>query len=169
LPRRTPQIARVDSGATTAAGTAGASRATWTSAGARAATSSARNAAAQTETWPGPATTSTAACATAFRSKNHLQHLVGIFKKVAVLFALGAKHLGCQLRGNLDSGHGRIFRDVANLVYLDAGLPGESRFQLLREGGRLGISAGEGADKACQLRLRQRRSEVDAGDTRRNQ
>jgi hypothetical protein len=53
-----------------------------------------------------------------------LQHFVGIFKKVAVLVALRAEHLGRQLRGNLDSGDGGIFGDVTNLVYLDAGFPG---------------------------------------------
>jgi hypothetical protein len=42
-----------------------------------------------------------------------------------------AKRLGSKLRGDLDSGHRRIFRDVANLVYLDAGFSGEGGFQLL--------------------------------------
>jgi hypothetical protein len=98
-----------------------------------------------------------------------LQHLIGIFKKVAVFIALRAEHLGRQLRGNLDSGYGRIFGDITNLVYLDAGFPGKRGFQLLRERGRLGISAGEGANETCQLRLRQRWSEVNAGDARGNQ
>jgi hypothetical protein len=44
-----------------------------------------------------------------------------------------AEHLGRKLRGYLDSGHGGIFGDVTNLVYLYAGFPGERGFQLLRE------------------------------------
>jgi len=36
-----------------------------------------------------------------FRGENHLQHSVGIFKKVAVFVALRAENLGRQLRGNL--------------------------------------------------------------------
>jgi hypothetical protein len=46
---------------------------------------------------------------------------------------LRAEHFGRELRGNLDSGYGRIFRDVTNLIYLNAGLASECGFQLLRE------------------------------------
>jgi len=54
-----------------------------------------------------------------------LQHLVGIFKKVAELVTVRAQRFCGQLRGHLDSGHGRILRDVADLVNFDAGLTGE--------------------------------------------
>jgi hypothetical protein len=54
-----------------------------------------------------------------------LQHLIGIFKEVAVLLSLRAERFRCELRGHLDSSHGRVFRDVANLVHLDAGFAGE--------------------------------------------
>jgi hypothetical protein len=54
-----------------------------------------------------------------------LQHLVGIFKEVAELVTMRAQRFRGQLRGHLDSGHGRIFRDVADLVNFDAGFAGE--------------------------------------------
>jgi hypothetical protein len=38
-----------------------------------------------------------------------------------------AKRFRRELRGNLDSGHGRIFRDIPNFVDLDAGFAGERR------------------------------------------
>jgi hypothetical protein len=60
-----------------------------------------------------------------------LQHLIGIFEEVAVLVSLRAKRFRGELRGHLDTSHGRIFRDVANLVYLDAGFAGERGLQLL--------------------------------------
>jgi hypothetical protein len=60
-----------------------------------------------------------------------LQHLIGIFKEVAVLVSLRAKRFCGELRGHLDPSHRRIFGDVANLVHLDAGFAGERGLQLL--------------------------------------
>jgi hypothetical protein len=62
-----------------------------------------------------------------------LQHLIGIFKEVAVLVSVRAKRFRRELRGHLDPSHGRIFRDVANLVDLDAGFAGKRGLQLLRQ------------------------------------
>jgi hypothetical protein len=69
------------------------------------------------------------------------------------------------LRGHLDPRHGRIFRDVANLVDLDARFTGERGFQLFGEGGRFGVAAWKTAYEAGKLRLRQIGREVNAGDT----
>jgi hypothetical protein len=74
-----------------------------------------------------------------------------------------------ELRGNLDSSHGGVFRDIANLVDLDAGFAGQRVLQLLSERRRLGVSAGECAHKTRQLRLRQGRCEMNAGDAGSNQ
>jgi glutathionyl-hydroquinone reductase len=60
-----------------------------------------------------------------------LQHLIGIFEEVAELVSLGAKRFGRKLRRHLDSSNGRIFRDITNFVYLDAGFAGERGLQLL--------------------------------------
>jgi hypothetical protein len=60
-----------------------------------------------------------------------LQHLIGIFEEVAVLVSMRTKRLRSELRGHLNPSHGRIFRDVANLVHLDAGIAGERGLQLL--------------------------------------
>jgi hypothetical protein len=59
-----------------------------------------------------------------------LEQLVGILKKVPELVALRAERLSRELRGNLDSGHGRIFRHVANFVDLNARLACERGLQL---------------------------------------
>jgi hypothetical protein len=69
------------------------------------------------------------------------------------------------LRGHLDSRHGRVFRDIANLVDLDARFTGERGFQLFRERGRLGVAAWKTAYEAGKLWLRQIRREVNAGNT----
>jgi hypothetical protein len=95
-----------------------------------------------------------------------LQHLVGIFEEVFELIALGAQRLGGELRRDLDSRHGGILSDVANLVDLDAGFAGQRGFQLFCERRRLGIATGKGAYKARKLRLRQVRRKVNAGDSR---
>jgi hypothetical protein len=73
------------------------------------------------------------------------------------------------LRGHLDSRHRRVFRNVANLVDLDAGFAGERGFQLFCEGGRLGITAGERTHKSRELRLRERGRKMDARNAGGNQ
>jgi hypothetical protein len=95
-----------------------------------------------------------------------LEELVGVFEKILELVALGAESFRCQLRGHLNSRHGRIFRDVANLVDLDARFTGECGFQLFCERGGLGIAAWKSAHEPRELGLRQSRSEVDAGNPR---
>src|SRR5713226_4955857 len=74
-----------------------------------------------------------------------------------------------ELRGHFDSSNGRIFRDIADLVDLDARFSGERGLELFSERRRLGVAAGKSADEACELRLSQIGREVDAGDTRSNQ
>jgi hypothetical protein len=44
-----------------------------------------------------------------------------------------AKRFRRELRGNLDSSHGRIFRDIPNFVYLNAGFARQRVLQLLRQ------------------------------------
>jgi hypothetical protein len=109
--------------------------------------------------------TAASAAARTFRGKNHLQEFVGVFKEIFELVALGAERLRGKLRGHLDSRHGRIFRNVANLVDLDAGFAGERGFQLFRERRRLRIPARKAAHEAGKLRLRQIRREMNAGYT----
>jgi hypothetical protein len=113
-----------------------------------------------------PSSATTASAAWAFRGKNHLQEFVGIFKEVFELVALGAESLRGKLRGHLDPRHGRIFRDVAYLVDLDARFTSERRLQLFCERGRFGVTAWKTAYEAGKLRLRQIGREVNAGNTR---
>jgi hypothetical protein len=140
LPWRAPQITGVYPAATSASGAAsaaapsawsartGASTAGPTRSGSSAAAGDTpAEAEARSRTSASPATRSAAA----FRGENHLQHFVGIFKEVAELVAVRAQSFRRELRGNLDSSDGRIFRDIANLVHLDAGFAGERGLQLL--------------------------------------
>jgi hypothetical protein len=108
----------------------------------------------------------TAAAARALRSKNHLQELVWILEEIPEFVALGAESLGSKLRGHLDSRHGGIFRNVANLVDLDTRFTGERGFQLFCERGGLCVSAGKSAHESRELGLRQSRGKVDAGNPR---
>jgi hypothetical protein len=78
---------------------------------------------------------------------------------------LRAESLRGELRRHLNSSHGRIFGDVADLVNLDAGFTGERGFQLLRERGRLCVAAGKASNKACKLGLRKIWREVNAGNS----
>ena len=98
-----------------------------------------------------------------------MQQLVRVFEEILKLVALGAESFRCELRGHLNSRHGRIFRDVANFVDLDARFTGEGRFQLFRERGGLGIAAWKSAHEPRELWLRQSRREVDAGNPRAHQ
>jgi hypothetical protein len=98
-----------------------------------------------------------------------LEELVGVFEEILELVALGAESFRCQLRGHLDSRHGRIFRDIANLVDLDARFTGECGFQLFSERGGLCVAAWKSAHEPRELGLRQSRSEVDAGNPRAHQ
>jgi hypothetical protein len=98
-----------------------------------------------------------------------LQELVRVFEEILKLVALCAESFRCQLRGHLDSRHGRIFRDIANLVDFDARFTGECGFQLFGERGGLGIAARKSAHKPRELRLCQSRGEVDAGNSRAHQ
>jgi len=111
----------------------------------------------------------TTAAASTLRSENHLQHLVRIFEEVSEFVALRPEHLCRQLRGNLDACHGRIFRHVADLIDLDAGLSRQRGFQLFGERRSFRVSARERAHKSRELRLRECRSKVNAGDPRRSQ
>jgi hypothetical protein len=67
------------------------------------------------------ATTTAASSARAFRREDHLQQLVRIFEEIFEFVAVRAQHFLRQLRGHLDSRHGRIFGHVPNLIHLDAG------------------------------------------------
>jgi hypothetical protein len=98
-----------------------------------------------------------------------LQELVRVFEEILKLFALCAESFRCQLRGHLDSRHGRIFRDIANFVDLDARFTGECGFQLFCERGRLGIAARKSAHEPRELWLCQSRRKVDAGNSRAHQ
>jgi hypothetical protein len=98
-----------------------------------------------------------------------LQELVRVFEEVLKLVALCAESFRCQLRGHLDSRHGRIFSDIANLVDLDARFTGKCGFQLFCERGGLGIAARKSAHEPRELWLCQSRREVDAGNSRAHQ
>jgi hypothetical protein len=73
------------------------------------------------------------------------------------------------LRGDFDSSDRGIFRYVTNLIDLDAGFTGERGLQLLCERSWLGIAAGKCANEAGELRLRQSRREMNAGNSRTGQ
>jgi hypothetical protein len=94
-----------------------------------------------------------------------LQELVGVFEEILEFVALSTESLGGELRGHLDSRHGRIFRNIANLVDLDAGFTGERGFQLFRERGGFRVAAWKTAYEAGKLRLRQIWRKVNAGNT----
>jgi hypothetical protein len=98
-----------------------------------------------------------------------LQELVGVFEEILKLVALGAESFRRELRGHLDPRHGRIFRNIANLVDLDARFTGQCGFQLFCERGGLGIAAWKSAHEPRELWLRQSRREVDAGNSRAHQ
>jgi hypothetical protein len=54
-----------------------------------------------------------------------LQELVRVFKEILELVALSAESFRGELRSYLDPCNGRIFRNVTNLVNLDARFTGE--------------------------------------------
>jgi len=110
-----------------------------------------------------PATTT--AGTHALRGQDHLQHLVRVFKEVPELVARRAEYLLRKLRGNLDACHRSVFRNIADFIHLDAGVSRQRGFQLFRERRRLGISAGEGAHKSRELRLRGRWRKMNARDS----
>jgi hypothetical protein len=93
-----------------------------------------------------------------------LQELVRVFKEILELVALSAESLGGELRGDLNSRDGRIFRDIPNFVDLDTRFTGERGFQLLREGGRFCVAAGKCAHEARELWLGESGGKMDAGD-----
>jgi hypothetical protein len=79
---------------------------------------------------PARSSSSTPAASSALCREDHLQHLVGVFKEFAELFALRAERLRRQLRRHFDSRHRRIFRHVADFVHLDTGVSAHRGFQL---------------------------------------
>jgi hypothetical protein len=62
-----------------------------------------------------------------------LQEFVGVFKEILELVALCAESLRGQLRGHLNTGNGRVFRNVTNLIDLNACFTGKRGFQLFGE------------------------------------
>jgi hypothetical protein len=98
-----------------------------------------------------------------------LQHLVRVFEEVLELIAGRAEHLLRKLRRHFNPRYRGIFRHVADFIYLDARVSRQRRFQLFRERRRLGVSAGEGAHKSRELRLRKRGGKMDARDSRGSQ
>ena len=93
-----------------------------------------------------------------------MQEFVGVFKEIPEFVARRTEGFCGELSSDLDAGYGRVFRNVANLIDLDARLAGERAFQLFGKRGRLGIATRKGADKSCELRLGESRREVNAGD-----
>jgi hypothetical protein len=112
-----------------------------------------------------PAAT-TAAGAHTLRSQYHLQHLVRVFEKVSEFVARRSEDLLRKLRCNLDACHRSVFRNVADFIHLDAGISRQRGFQLFGEGRGFGVSAGEGAHKARELRLRESRGKMNARNSR---
>jgi len=95
-----------------------------------------------------------------------LQHLVWVFEELSKFVARRPEYLLRKLRRHLDARYRSIFRDVADFIYLDARISRQRGFQLFREGRRLGVSAGEGAHKSRELRLRESRGKMNARDSR---
>ncbi len=124
---RTPQITGINRGAT-ASRAASAATPAPRSTRASATAGNSRATASKSEAWSRAAASAAARVAAALRGENHLQHFVGVFKKVAELVAVCAKRFRGELRSNFDSRDGRIFRHITNLVHLDAGFTGERGF-----------------------------------------
>jgi hypothetical protein len=57
-----------------------------------------------------------------------LQELVGILKEILELIALGAKSFRGELCSYFDPRNGGVFRNITNLVDLDACFTGERGF-----------------------------------------
>jgi hypothetical protein len=79
---------------------------------------------------------------------------------------LRPESFGSELRRHLDPGHRGIFRDVTNLVDLNAGFTGECGFQLLSERGWFRVAAGKASHESCKLGLRKIWREVNACNSR---
>jgi hypothetical protein len=94
-----------------------------------------------------------------------LQHLLRIFKYVAVFFSRAAQHLRGQLRGNLDASHGTIFRNVANLVDPDARFASQRGLQLFRQHTGFIVSARKRAHESRKVALCGVGGKMNAGDT----
>lgn len=107
------------------------------------------------ETRAGSPSAPTASTARTFRRENHLEKFVGVFEEILELVALRTESLSGKLRGDFNSGDGRIFRNVSDFVDLDARFAGKRGFQLFRQRGWLGVAAGKCAHKSGELRLRQ--------------
>jgi hypothetical protein len=115
---------------------------------------------------PAPPTPApTAAGAHTLRSQYHLQHLVRVFEEVSEFVARRSEYLLRKLRCNLDARYRRVFRNVADFIHPDAGISCQRGFQLFGEGRGFGVSAGEGAHKSRELRLRGRWRKMDARDS----
>jgi len=108
----------------------------------------------------------TAGGAHALGGQDHLQHLIWVFKEISKFVTRRAQHFLRKLRRNFDPRHGRIFRNVADFIHLDASVSRQSAFQLFRKRRRLRISAGEGAHKSRKLRLCERGRKMYARDAR---
>jgi len=93
-----------------------------------------------------------------------LQEFIGIFEKISQLVALRTQSLGGKLGRDLYSGNGRVFRHIANFVYLNGGFSGERAFELLRKRSRFGIAGRKGAYEPGKLRLGEIRSKMNTGD-----
>jgi hypothetical protein len=75
---------------------------------------------------------------------------------------LRTQDFGSQLRSNFYTCDRRVFRNVTDLIYFNAGFACERGFQLLGKRSGLGVAGGKRAHKAGKLRLIERRSEVNA-------
>jgi hypothetical protein len=93
-----------------------------------------------------------------------LEQSIGIIKKILELVAMRTECFRGELRGHFDSGHGRIFRDVADFIDLNARFPGERGFELFSKRRRFGVATGKSTDETRELRLSQIGRKVDAGD-----
>jgi len=63
----------------------------------------------------------------------------------------------------------KVAAQLSDFIHLDAGVSRQRGFQLFGEGGRLGVSAGKGAHKSRELRLRKSRGKMNARDSRGDQ
>jgi hypothetical protein len=94
-----------------------------------------------------------------------LQHLLRIFEELTELISpRPSQDSGGELRGDLHARYRSILGDVSDFVHADAGVARERDFQLFRQGLRFGIAGGKSAHETGELRLRQIRPKMDAGD-----
>src|SRR5262249_11831237 len=119
---------------------------------------------ARTTATRSPAAPRTAACA--FGSQDHLQQLIRVVEEIFEFVALSTENFCGELGCDFCASNGRVFGDVANLVYLDTCFASERGFQLLCKRSGFCVAGGKCTHKTRKVSLSEVRREVNASDSR---